>query len=347
MNDRLLRALRLEPVDRTPVWFMRQAGRSLPRYREFRRGEEMFTLLRDPEAAAEVTMLPFEYYSVDAAVLYSDLSVPFVAAGLAVEMMPGAGPVVEHPVESPDDIARLRPFDPREALDFTLETIGILVERLDVPLIGFVGAPFTLSSYLMPGPRARRIDAAKRLMWREPAAWERLLAFWTHHLAEYAVAQHEAGASAVQVFDSWAGSLSTGDYESHVAPFSRSLFRRLEEAGVPTIHFFTGNPALLPLIARAGGDGIGVDWRLPIDEAWEAIGKEKAIQGNLDPAALLAGPETAVRETREILQRVGGRPGHVFNLGHGILPDTDPSVVRRVVEEVHSFGSARTATAEQ
>ncbi len=342
-NDRLLRALRREPVDRTPVWFMRQAGRALPRYREIRSGRGMFEILRDPEAAAEITALPLDYFPVDACVLYNDLSTPFLGAGLEVEMRAGVGPVVDRPVTRPEDVDRLRPFDPREEMGWILEQIRILRRRLDVPIVGFVGAPLTLCSYLVHGPRSKRLEETKAFLWREPAAWERLASFWAEHQAEFAVAQHEAGASVVQVFDSWAGTLAPEDYREHVLPHSRALFRRLEEEGVPSVHFATGNPRLLPLLAEAGGDAMGVDWRAPIDEAWEAVGRDRAIQGNLDPAALLAGRETAVRKTREILRRVDGRPGHVFNLGHGVLPGTDPAVLRAVAETVHEHGRSASA----
>lgn len=344
MNDRIIRALRREPVDCTPVWFMRQAGRSLPRYRELRQGRDMFDILRDPPAAAEITALPLQYFPVDAAILYNDLSTPFLAAGLQVEMRRGIGPVVDRPIRAAADVDRLRPFDPREALEFCLEQIRILTERLDVPVLGFVGAPFTLCTYLVPGPRARRIDALKAFLWREPQAWRSLADFWTEHLAEFAVAQVEAGAAAVQVFDSWAGALSPEDYEEYLLPHSAKLFARLRSAGVLSIHFATGNPALLPLLARAGGDAVGVDWRQPLDVAWDAIGPERAIQGNLDPVALLAGTERATAAAREILRRAAGRPGHIFNLGHGLLPETEPPVVRAVVECVHehSTGTAET-----
>lgn len=338
MNDRFQRALRREPVDRTPVWFMRQAGRSLPRYREIREQRAMYDLIRDPEAAAEITALPLDYYPVDACVLYNDLSTPFFGAGLEVEMVPGVGPVVDRPVERPADVDRLRRYDPRESMDFLMEQIGILRGRLEVPVIAFVGAPLTLCSYLVHGPRSRALAKTKAFMWSEPEAWDRLAGFWAEQQADFALAQHEAGAAAVQVFDSWAGALAPDDYRTHVLPHSRRLFGRLEEAGVPSVHFATGNPALLPLLAEAGGDAIGVDWRLPIDEAWERIGSGRAIQGNLDPARLLAGREAALAGTRDVLRRVGGRPGHVFNLGHGMPPDADPEVVAEVVELVHEEG---------
>ncbi len=325
-------------MDRTPVWFMRQAGRSLPRYREVRADRGMFDLIRDPEAAAELTALPLRYYPVDACVLYNDISTPFFGAGFEVEMVSGVGPVVDRPVERPEDVDRLRRYDPREEMGFVMDQIRILQERLEVPVIGFVGAPLTLCSYLVHGPRSKRLEQTKRFLWSEPEAWSRLAGFWAEQQADFALAQHEAGAAAVQVFDSWAGALAPEDYREHVLPHSRRLFERLEEAGVPSVHFATGNPRLLPLLAEAGGDAVSVDWRIPIDEAWEAVGEDRAIQGNLDPVALLAGEETALAKTREILRRVGGRPGHVFNLGHGMLPDTDPGVVRSVVELVHELG---------
>jgi uroporphyrinogen decarboxylase len=247
------------------------------------------------------------------------------------------GPVVHNPIERPEDVDRMTPFDPRKALDFNLEQIRILVNRLDVPVLGFVGAPFTLCSYLITGQRSRDLAEIKTFMWSETEAWHRLAGFWSSHMAEFAIAQRDAGAGAVQVFDSWAGALSPEDYEEFVFPHVRALFERLEAAHVPSINFFNGNPALLPLIARAGGDAISVDWRMPIDEAWKIIGEDRAIQGNLDPCALLAGEEFALRKTKEILDRVGGRPGHIFNLGHGILADTDWRVARAVIDFVHTY----------
>ncbi|HEX6939544.1 MAG TPA: uroporphyrinogen decarboxylase [Longimicrobiales bacterium] len=340
MNDRLLRALRREPVDCTPVWFMRQAGRSLPKYRESRAEQGMFEIIREPERAAEITAMPLEYYPVDACVLYNDLSTPFFGAGLEVTLVPGVGPVVDRPIERAADVDRLEPFDARAAFPYIYEQIRILVARLDVPVIAFVGAPFTLCSYLLrpAGGKSREVEGLKAFMFREPDAWSRLAGYWAHHLAEFGIAQHEAGAAAVQVFDSWAGALSPQDYERYVLPHNHALLERLKAAGVPTIHFATGNPALLPLVAEAGGDGIGVDWRLSIDEAWRVVGHDRAIQGNLDPAALLAGREVALARAREVLERVGGRPGHIFNVGHGILPGTDPAVIRAVVEAVHEHG---------
>lgn len=297
----------------------------------------MFDLLKDPEAAADITAMPLDYYAVDAAVLYNDLSTPYFAAGFDLEMRKGVGPVVHNPIEGPADVERMTSFDPRQALDYNLDQIRLLVKRLDVPVLGFVGAPFTLCSYLIAGGRSRDLAELKTFMYRETAAWNRLADFWARHMADFAVAQHEAGAGAVQVFDSWAGALGVDDYEEFVFPHVRTIFETMEQAGVPSINFFNGNPALLPLVARAGGDALSIDWRLPIDEAWEIIGDDRAVQGNLDPVALLAGEDFAIRRTRDILDRVGGRPGHIFNLGHGILPGTDWRVARAVIDFVHEY----------
>jgi len=344
MDDLLSRALRREPTERTPVWFMRQAGRCLPRYRELRAERTFLELVGDPEAAASVTSLPLEYFPVDALVLFMDLSTPFEAAGLQVEMRSGIGPVVLEPWSGPEDVARLRPFDPRASLGHVLEAIRILVGRERVPVLGFVGAPFTLCSYLLHGSRTTRLARLRALIRGRPDLWDRLAGFWVEHLAEFAIAQHEAGAVAVQVFDSWVGVLDPETYRERVLPATRRLFRRLSAAGVPAIHFGTGNPALLPALAEAGGDAIGLDWRQPIDRAWEAVGFERAVQGNLDPAAILAGESAALAATDDILERVGGRPGHIFNVGHGLDPDSDPAVIRAVVERVREFRPATAAS---
>lgn len=337
MNDLLLRALRREATGRTPVWFMRQAGRCLPRYREIRAEKSFLDLVGDPEAAAAVTSLPLEYFPVDALVLFMDLSTPFEGAGLEVEMRSGVGPVVLDPWTGPDDVGRLTPFDPRDALAHVMEAIRILADRETVPVLGFVGAPFTLCSYLLRGSRATRLNGIRALVRGRPGLWDRLAGFWAEHLAEFAVAQHEAGAAAIQVFDSWVGVLDPETYRDRVLPHTRALLARLSAAGVPSIHFGTGNPALLPALAEAGGDAIGLDWRLPIDRAWEAVGPDRAVQGNLDPAAILAGEAAALAATDDILSRVAGRPGHIFNVGHGLDPDSDPDVIRAVVERVHAF----------
>ncbi len=297
----------------------------------------MFQILRDPPAAAAITTLPLEYFPVDACVLYNDLSTPFFAAGFDVEMRAGVGPVVDRRIRVPADIGDLRPFDPRIEMAFVMDQIRYLTARIDVPVLGFVGAPFTLASYLISGPGSRSLEETKVFMWREPDAWRELAGYWADHMADFGIAQFEAGAQVVQVFDSWAGQLGVTDYERFVLPYMVSIFDKLTAAGVPTINFLTGNPRLLPLMAEAGGDVIGVDWRIPIDEAWEIVGDDRGVQGNLDPLALLAGREQAVEAARDILDRVGGRPGHIFNCGHGLHPGTDPDVLRAVVDFVHEY----------
>lgn len=304
----------------------------------------MFEIIQDPAAAAAITALPLDYYPVDACVLYNDLSTPFLAAGLDVELRAGVGPVVSNPIETAEGVDRLERFDPREALDYNLEQIRILTERLDVPVLGFVGAPFTLCSYLVRGPRSRDLRELKRFILTDPEAWNALATYWAEHLGDFGVAQHEAGAGAVQVFDSWAGILSVEDYREHALPHTRRLFEILGEGGVPSIHFYTGNPALLPFVAEAGGDAVSVDWRLPLDQVRDIVGDGKAVQGNLDPAVLLAGQKVAVAKTRDILRRMSDRPGHIFNLGHGLHPETDHQVVRAVVEAVHDHAPQQTGT---
>jgi uroporphyrinogen decarboxylase len=337
MNDRIVKALRREKADATPVWFMRQAGRSLPRYREMRADVGMFDILRNPPVAAEITRMPLEYFPVDACVLYNDLSTPFFGAGFDVEMRAGVGPVVDWRIEGPADVDRLTAYDPRVSMDYILDQIRLLVADLEVPVLGFVGAPFTLCSYLIAGPRTRNLDEAKVFMWRHPEAWARLSGYWADHMADFAIAQAEAGAAAVQVFDSWAGSLGPKEYERYVMPYTQRILQRLKDAGVPSINFATGNPELLPLIAQTGGDVIGLDWRIPLDRGWKLVGDDRGVQGNLDPVALLAGREVALREARDILDRAEGRPGHIFNGGHGLLPGTDPETIRAVVDFVHEY----------
>jgi uroporphyrinogen decarboxylase len=334
MNDRLLRALRREPLDRTPVWFMRQAGRSLPRYHDLKGERDLLEVTRDPRLAADITMLPLDYFPVDGAVLYADISTIFLGAGIPVTIEKGLGPVLPHPYDSAETIRSLRPFDPRDTLDFVLETLRILKEELDVPVLGFIGAPFTLMTYMVESPRSKERHGTKGFMWREPALWDELMSYWSEHLIEFGKAQVEAGAGCIQLFDSWAGVLHPDDYRRSVLPYSKRILQGLGEAGVATINFATGNPALLPLMAEAGGDAVGLDWRVRIDEGWATVGHHRAVQGNLDPVALLAGEEVALARTEEILQAVGGRPGHIFNVGHGLLPQTDPAVVRAVVEHV-------------
>ena len=337
MNDLLIRALRREPLDRTPIWFMRQAGRSLPRYRELKGGRDLLEVTKDPTLAARITALPLDYFPVDAAVLFADISTIFLGAGIDVRIEKGVGPVLPHPFDTTARIRSLKPFEPRESLDFVLETLRVLKDSLKIPVIGFIGAPFTLMTYMVESPRSRDRQGTKSVMWQSPDLWQELMSYWSEHLLSFAKAQAEAGAAAIQLFDSWAGCLAPDDYRDHVLPFSRAILQGLGAAGIPSIHFATGNPALLPLLAEAGGDAIGLDWRIEIDEAWEIVGADFAIQGNLDPVSLLADRDIAVCRADEILMKVGGRPGHIFNVGHGIHPNTDPEVIRAVVDHVHSI----------
>ena len=332
-----LRACRREAVPHTPVWFMRQAGRSLPEYRELRGTGSILDAIHTPDLATEITLQPIRRHGVDAAVLFSDIVVPIQAVGFGVDVVPGTGPVVEEPFAGEADLARLRPLEPDEDIPYVIETVRNLVAELEVPLIGFAGAPFTVASYLIEGRPSRTYAKTKALMLGEPELWGRLI----DRLADLALgfirAQVEAGASAVQLFDSWAGALTPEQYAAHVLPASRKVFDGLADLDVPRVHFGVGTGELLGLFAEAGADVVGVDWRVPIDQGWARIGEDKGVQGNLDPAVCLAPWPAVEREVRGVLDRVGGRPGHIFNLGHGVLPETDPTVLTRVVELVHEL----------
>jgi uroporphyrinogen decarboxylase len=323
------------PADHTPVWFMRQAGRSLPEYRAVRAQAGMLDIIGDPELAAEVTAQPVRRLGVDAAILYSDIVVPVAALGIGLDLRAGVGPVVEEPFRTAADLNRLRPLEPEDDIPYVLDTVRLAVKELDVPLIGFAGAPFTVASYLIEGGPSKNYARTKALMFGEPEVWARLL----DSLADIALAslraQVDAGAAAVQLFDSWAGALTPDDYRRSVLPASRKVLEGLDDWGVPRIHFGVGTGELLPLLAKAGADVVGVDWRVPLDRARKRVGEDVAVQGNLDPAACLAPWEVVHAKVVEILARNGGRPGHVFNLGHGVLPDTDPDTLRRIVDLVH------------
>lgn len=340
-RQRFLLACRGEDHDRVPVWFMRQAGRSLPEYRQIRERLSMPELIRIPELAAEVTLQPLRRYDVDAAVLFSDLLVPLEAVGIGVEIRPGVGPLVDPPLRRGADLDRLRPLEPEEDMSYVLETVRLLVAELDVPLIGFAGGPFTLASYLVEGGPSKTHARTKAMMFGDPELWQRLAS----RLADIALAslraQVQAGAGAVQVFDSWAGALAPGDYDRYVLPATRRIFDGLADLGVPTIHFAVGAGELLGSLADAGADVVGVDWRVPLDTARARVPDGVALQGNLDPACCLAPFEVVAGHAREVLRRSGGRPDYVFNLGHGVLPGTDPAVLRRLVDLVHEEGRAR------
>lgn len=331
-GDDFLRACRGEPVSATPVWFMRQAGRSLPEYRAARGELGMLESCLRAEVVAEITAQPVRRLGVDAAILFSDIVVPLVAAGLDVEIVPGVGPVVAEPVRCAADVARLPELDPA-ALAPIGAAVAALTSELDVPLIGFAGAPFTLASYLIEGGPSRTWARTKALMLGEPATWAALMARLAKYSATFLAVQIEAGAAAVQLFDSWAGALAPHDYRGSVLPYSKDVLAGA--AGVPRIHFGVGTGELLGMFAEAGAEVVGVDWRVPLPDALSRIGPGHAVQGNLDPAVLLAGWPAVRDAARRVL--AGGRaaPGHVFNLGHGVLPETDPGMLARLVEFVH------------
>lgn len=330
-----LRACRREPVPHTPVWFMRQAGRSLPEYRELRGTGSILDAIHTPDLATEITLQPVRRHGVDAAVLFSDIVVPLQAVGFGVDVVPGTGPVVEEPFAGTADLPRLRPLEAEADIPYVLETVRNLVTELEVPLIGFAGAPFTVASYLIEGRPSRTYAKTKAMMLGEPALWGALIDRLADLALAFIRAQVEAGATAVQLFDSWAGALTPEQYAAHVLPASQKVFAGLADLGVPRVHFGVGTGELLGLFAGAGADVVGVDWRVPIDAGWERIGLDKGVQGNLDPAVCLAPWPAVEHEVLGVLDRIGGRSGHIFNLGHGVLPETDPTVLTRIVELVH------------
>jgi uroporphyrinogen decarboxylase len=341
VRDRFLRACRGEQVDATPVWFMRQAGRYLPEYRKLRGDSDVLTLTRNPEAAVEIALQPVRRMDVDAAILFSDIMVPVAAAGIDVRIIANQGPTIDEPFRSEADFTRIRQLEPSEDVPYTLETIRLLLKELEVPLIGFAGAPFTLASYLIEGQPSRDHTKTKFLMLDQPATWAGLMRALTEHIVlPYLKAQAETGVHAIQLFDSWAGTLSPEDYRAHVLPWSSRIFAGLREFDIPLIHFGTGTGELLPMMREAGADVVGVDWRVPLDVAWERIGHDAGIQGNLEPAACLGRWEVVERKASSVLHRAGGRPGHIFNLGHGVIPDTPPENLERLVDFVHEQTSA-------
>jgi uroporphyrinogen decarboxylase len=338
LNDSVfLRACRRQPVPHTPVWFMRQAGRSLPEYRALRGPESILDAVRRPELAAELTLQPVRRYGVDAAILFSDIVVPVAAIGFGVDIVAGVGPVAEQPFAGPADLARLRPLEPEEDIPWVVETVGLLRSELKVPLIGFAGAPFTVASYLIEGHASRMYARTKALMHGDPAVFAKLLDALADLSLACLRAQVEAGASAVQLFDSWVGTLSPADYARHVAGPTSRIFAGLSDLGVPIIHFGVGTGELLDQMAAAGADVVGVDWRVPLDRARAKVGPDRAVQGNLDPVICLSPWDVVEPEARRVLEEAGGRPGHIFNLGHGVLPETDPGVLTRLVDLVHRY----------
>ncbi len=335
----LVRAARREQVERTPVWFMRQAGRSLPEYRRIRERHGLFEIVGQPELCAEVTLQPVRAHGVDAAVMFTDIMFPVLGMGVEVELVETVGPVVASPVRDAADVERLRVPEPEEAVPAILEAVRLV--RAELPpekaVVGFCGGPFTVAGYLIEGRPSRDFLAVKTLMYREPQVWQALMEKLTDTFAAYVAAKARAGADVIQVFDSWVGALSPADYEEYAAPYSARILAAVD---VPTIHFGTGTAGLLRQMAAAGGDVIGLDWRIELDRGWAEVGEERGVQGNLDPAALLGPAERIEAAALDVLQRAGGRPGHIFNLGHGVLPETDPDDLRRLVELVHERTAA-------
>jgi uroporphyrinogen decarboxylase len=336
-NERFLKACRREAVDATPVWFMRQAGRYMAEYRALRERHSLLEICRTPDLATEVTLQPVRRIDVDAAILFSDLLLPLEPMGLPFDFVKGEGPQLDRPISDPGDIDRLRVFEPRESLAHVLTAIEQIQEELDrrVPLIGFAGAPFTLASYAIEGGHSNNFAKTKSLMYGHPDAWHRLCEKLAAVVSDYLIAQIDSGVDAVQVFDSWVGTLSADDYREFALPHTRRIFDAIK-GRVPSIHFGTGTATILEELREAGGDVIGVDWRLPLDVAWDRIGDDRAVQGNLDPTLLLGPVARMFHQTDEILRRIGGRPGHIFNLGHGILPSTPLEHVQMLAQYVHS-----------
>jgi uroporphyrinogen decarboxylase len=344
-EQRLLAALRREPVDRTPVWFMRQAGRCLQEYRALRQRYDILTLAKTPELSAQVTLMPVERFGVDGAVMFADIMLPLEAMGVSFEIQPEIGPIVHHPVRTAADVDRLRVVEGEAATPYVMEAIRLIRRELSggrAALIGFSGAPFTLACYMIEGRPSRDYARAKGMMYGDEATWHAFMEKVTDQVIRYLEAQIRAGVQAVQLFDSWVGVLSPQDYARYSQPYSKRVFDALRDAGVaraprvPTIHFGTGAASLLELMGAAGPDVVSVDWRVPLDEAWARVGYDKGIQGNLDPVLALAPWPRLEEGMADVLRRAGGRPGHVFNLGHGVLPDTDPEQLARLVEAVHA-----------
>ncbi len=337
-----IRACRGQPVPHVPVWFMRQAGRSLPEYRAARGPGSILEAIARPDLVAELTRQPVERYGTDAAIFFSDIVVPAAAVGFGVDVAPGTGPVVAEPFRSKEDLQRLRPLEPALDTPYVAEAVGLAASSLEVPLIGFAGGPFTVASYLVEGGPSKNFTRIKALMHGEPALWYELVERLTDMAVASLRSQLDAGAAAVQVFDSWAGILTPRHYADLVLPATRRLFAELEAShpGVPTILFGVGTGELLGLMGGAGASVVGVDWRVPLDEARLRVGPGTTVQGNLDPALCLGSWGVAATETREVLARAGTAPGHIFNLGHGVLPETDPSILERVVTLVHAEGRA-------
>lgn len=338
MSDRFLRACRREAVDATPIWFMRQAGRSLPEYRAIREQVTLVEITRDAALCAEVTLQPVKRLGVDAAILFADITTPLPGIGVDLEIVDGVGPVIARPIRTLEDIDTLREFEPEAAVGPLLEAIRLTRRESPVPLIGFAGAPFTVASYLVEGRSSRDVVKLKTMLHSEPHTFNGLMRRLVDMTVAYLRAQVAAGAQAVQLFDSWVGTLSPFDYAQSVAPHVRRLFAGLADLGVPTIHFGTDSAGLLGAMAEAGGDVIGLDWRIALADGWAFVA-DRAVQGNLDPTLLLGPFDAVADQARWIIEQARGRPGHIFNLGHGVLPGTDPDDLCRLVDLVHEISA--------
>jgi uroporphyrinogen decarboxylase len=343
ISSRFLQACQRQPVDVTPVWFMRQAGRYMPEYRAIREKYSLIEICQRHELAAEVTLQPVRALGVDAAILFADILLPIIPLGLGLEFAKGEGPVIESPVRTLQDVHAMNPFDPETDLGYVMDAIRILRKELpaSTPLIGFCGAPFTVASYMIEGGSSREFLNTKKMMYGHPEVFYALMERLSDVLVDYLTAQIRAGAQAVQVFDSWVGALSPSDYEVFVLPYSQKVLRAVEAMNVPVIHFGTNTTTLLPLMKQAGGTVLGLDWRLPLDDGWKLIGYDRAVQGNLDPTLLFAPLPELKKRVHDILDRAGDRPGHIFNLGHGILQNTPVDTVKAVVDMVHEYSLAR------
>jgi uroporphyrinogen decarboxylase len=335
--SRFLDAARRRPVDTTPVWFMRQAGRSLPEYRKLRERWSLTEIVAQPELCAEVTLQPVRRLGVDAAVMFADIMLPLRGMGVDFELVEDVGPVIDAPIESATDVDSLRVVAGEEAAPHVITAVRHVVAESRVPVICFCGAPFTLASYLIEGRPSRTFTRVKAFMYTQPEAFDRLLGKLARTMAAYLAAQLDAGASAIQVFDSWVGALAVEDYESRVARHTRAIFDALGPRDVPRIHFGTNTAGLLESIARTGPDIVSLDWRVPLDEGWRRVGHERGVQGNLEPAVLLGPAELVKERARDVLRRAAGARGHIFNLGHGVLPETPLDNLRLVVETVHEW----------
>ena len=334
---RFLDACHHRQPDATPVWFMRQAGRCLAEYRELRKRYDILTMAKTPELCAQVTLMPVKEFGVDAAVLYADIMLPLEGMGVSLEIQPDIGPIIHNPIRTMQDVNALRIIDAEEATPFVMQAIRLVSRELKgkQAVIGFSGAPFTLACYLIEGRPSRDYALAKSLMYGQPEIWHALMNKLTEVVSRYLLAQISTGVDAVQLFDSWVGSLSPSVYRQFVQPYSQRIFETIKQTGTPAIHFGTGTASLLELMAEAGGDIISIDWRMDLDTAWERIGYDRGIQGNLDPTLLLTPWNVIEKGMQDVLQRAANRPGHIFNLGHGVLADTQPDMLRRLVDAVH------------